>query len=202
MRKKSEERRDAIVAAAAEVFCESGYEAASMSTIAARVGGSKATLYNYFTSKEEILLAVLISYSERHARDIFDLLTGSTDSLAANLVRFGAAYLKLATSEKTIALLRLVIAENVRGEIGRQFYAVGQETAWSKVESLFAAEIAKGTLRAADPRRMTEHLKGLYGNDLLRCLIAGTPQLTDEEAHSGAQAITDMFMRAYGAAGS
>jgi AcrR family transcriptional regulator len=200
VRKKSEERRDAIITAAVEVFCESGYEAASMSTIAARVGGSKATLYNYFTSKEEILLAVLLAYGERHAHDIFDLLlTNRTDSLETNMVRFGTAYLKLVTAEKTIALLRLVIAENVRGEIGRRFYEAGQQTAWAKVESLFAAAIQEGKLRKAKPRVMAEHLKGLYGNDMWRCLVAGTPQLTDAEARRSAQAITEMFMRAYGA---
>lgn len=200
MRKKSEERRDAIVAAAAELFCECGYEAASMSTIAARIGGSKATLYNYFTSKEEILLAVLLAHGERHARDIFGLLLANrSGSLETNMIRFGTAYLKLVTSDRIIALLRLVIAENVRGAIGRQFYEAGQENAWSKVESLFAAEIEKGTLRKADPRIMAEHLKGLYSFDLFRCLVAGTPQLTDEEAQRGAQAVTDMFLRAYGA---
>jgi AcrR family transcriptional regulator len=184
------------------MFCESGYEATSMATIAARVGGSKATLYNYFTSKEEILLAVLLAYGERHARDIFDLLlTNRTDNLEANMVRFGTAYLKLVTSEKTIELLRLVIAENVRGAIGCQFYESGQQAAWSKVESLFAAAIKEGTLRKADPKTMAAHLKGLYGFDTFRCLIAGAPQLTDAQARRSAHAITEMFMRAYGADG-
>ena len=40
-----------------EVFFEQGYTAASMSTIAARLGGSKGTLYNYFKSKEELFEA-------------------------------------------------------------------------------------------------------------------------------------------------
>ncbi|MGH6965637.1 MAG: TetR/AcrR family transcriptional regulator, partial [Phenylobacterium sp.] len=41
-------RREAILDVAQEVFLEEGFANASMSTIAARLGGSKGTLYNYF----------------------------------------------------------------------------------------------------------------------------------------------------------
>ncbi|WP_206336533.1 TetR/AcrR family transcriptional regulator, partial [Pseudomonas viridiflava] len=43
-------KRDAIIDAAAQVFQEDGFEAASMAAIAARVGGSKSTLYRYYNS--------------------------------------------------------------------------------------------------------------------------------------------------------
>jgi AcrR family transcriptional regulator len=59
VRVKTESRRQAIIAAAAEVFAEMGFDAASMSEISARVGGSRVTLYNYFSSKEEMLLEVI-----------------------------------------------------------------------------------------------------------------------------------------------
>ena len=39
-------RREAILDVASDVFLEEGYANASMSTIAARLGGSKGTLYN------------------------------------------------------------------------------------------------------------------------------------------------------------
>jgi AcrR family transcriptional regulator len=50
-------KRDTIIEVARQVFFEEGYAAASMSTIAARLGGSKGTLYNYFKSKEELFEA-------------------------------------------------------------------------------------------------------------------------------------------------
>ena len=51
MRVRKEEKRQEIVRIAAKLFEELGYERTSMSTIAARDGGSKATLYGYFPSK-------------------------------------------------------------------------------------------------------------------------------------------------------
>ena len=53
------ERRSAIMDCAEDIFLEEGFQAASMSAIAARLGGSKGTLYNYFESKEELYAAVI-----------------------------------------------------------------------------------------------------------------------------------------------
>ncbi len=47
---RTEAKREAILKTAAQAFVELGYERASMSEIAARVGGSKGTLYAYFPS--------------------------------------------------------------------------------------------------------------------------------------------------------
>src|ERR1700721_3771942 len=52
-----EEPRESILKVAREVFFENGYAATSMSSIAARLGGSKGTLYNYFKNKEELFEA-------------------------------------------------------------------------------------------------------------------------------------------------
>jgi len=51
--------RDGILEAAALMFSEKGYHAASMQDIAQSVDLQKASLYHHFSSKQEILLAVL-----------------------------------------------------------------------------------------------------------------------------------------------
>ncbi len=58
-RSPRDERRQAMVAIASDVFMEEGYAATSMSAIAARLGGSKGTLYNYFRSKAALFTAVV-----------------------------------------------------------------------------------------------------------------------------------------------
>jgi TetR/AcrR family transcriptional repressor of mexJK operon len=54
LKDRRDKRREAILDVARSVFSEEGYAATSMSSIAARLGGSKGTLYNYFKSKEEL----------------------------------------------------------------------------------------------------------------------------------------------------
>jgi AcrR family transcriptional regulator len=51
--------RDDILDAAAQIFREKGYHAASMQDIAARVNLQKASLYHHVASKQEILLSLL-----------------------------------------------------------------------------------------------------------------------------------------------
>lgn len=51
--------RDAILEAAAQIFSEKGFHAASMQDIAEAVRLQKASLYHHVASKQEILLAIL-----------------------------------------------------------------------------------------------------------------------------------------------
>src|SRR5581483_9396609 len=76
-------RREAILDVARDVFLEEGFAAASMSTIAARLGGSKATLYNYFKSKEEIFEAYVARHCAWQSEAMFALLTDEEDVVHA-----------------------------------------------------------------------------------------------------------------------
>ncbi len=51
--------REAILEAAAQIFSQKGYHAASMQNIAEAVNLQKASLYHHVSSKQEILLALL-----------------------------------------------------------------------------------------------------------------------------------------------
>ena len=54
---RREERRQAIIEAAARLFAELGYTACEMERVAAGLGIAKGTLYLYFASKEELFYA-------------------------------------------------------------------------------------------------------------------------------------------------
>jgi AcrR family transcriptional regulator len=68
---KGRERRARIIADATRLFATVGYGDTSMQDVAERVGVSKSTLFHHFTSKEDLLGAVL---TERDAR-ITDAVT-------------------------------------------------------------------------------------------------------------------------------
>ena len=55
MSRVRDERKAAILLAARKEFCEKGLDAASMAEIARRAGIGKSTIYEYFTSKDELL---------------------------------------------------------------------------------------------------------------------------------------------------
>lgn len=57
-----EERRQELLDAAASMFAEKGFDGASMAQIASSCGVSKALLYHYYKSKEELLYSMLLSH--------------------------------------------------------------------------------------------------------------------------------------------
>src|SRR5580700_4792842 len=107
MKTKTESKRQAILQAAAEVFREVGFDRASMSDIRARVGGSKATLYNYFPSKEKLFFEVMYQAKELELGAITGALDPDADDLKQELLHFGQRILAVLYSPEAIAIRRL-----------------------------------------------------------------------------------------------
>ncbi|HEU4327705.1 MAG TPA: helix-turn-helix domain-containing protein [Roseiflexaceae bacterium] len=58
-------REDAIIDAAHQLLIEQGYTDMNMDELAARLGASKATLYQHFPSKEELAVRVIVRMMQR-----------------------------------------------------------------------------------------------------------------------------------------
>jgi len=197
MRVKTEAKRQAIITAAAQVFREMGIEATSMSQIAARVGGSKTTLYSYFPSKEDLVLEILLANGEKHESAIFTELAGAS-SVRDGLVSMGMMHLKFITDPDTLAIVRLAVAEASRGDLGRQFYERGPASFLKKLALLIGELIARGEFRAADPYRMALQLKALWDAELFDSIMFGTRENHDEAAlHTCVVEAVDAFYRIY-----
>ena len=59
MRASTEKKRTRIIEVATELFIEQGYKDTSLDQIVAICGGSKQTLYRYFSNKEGLFVEVL-----------------------------------------------------------------------------------------------------------------------------------------------
>lgn len=100
-------RRDDILQAAAQIFRQKGYDAASMQDIADAVGLQKASLYHHVDSKQDILLALL-----DHALDLLiaDMQAVLASDLPADekLLAAMRAYVDRLTSEADLAAVLLL----------------------------------------------------------------------------------------------
>lgn len=63
--RQKQERRNSILACAKRLFEEQGIEATTMAGIAAELGVSTPTIFNYFGSRDELLLAIILEGHER-----------------------------------------------------------------------------------------------------------------------------------------
>lgn len=155
MRTLTEERRQAIITAAAGLFQEIGYERASMDAIARRVGGSKATLYNYFTSKEELFETIVRTYSANFMTEAAASLTepgSESRSLEQKLTRFGELMLKVLTGENpALQIYRVVVGEAGHSDIGTLFRESGIRQSMEKLAQVMDEAIKTGELREGDP---------------------------------------------------
>ncbi|MEU1984937.1 TetR/AcrR family transcriptional regulator [Nocardia sp. NPDC019395] len=75
-----DERRQQLLIAASEVFVLRGYHAAGMDEISQCAGVSKPVLYQHFTSKLELYLAVLQNYVDMLVSSVRQALRSTTDN--------------------------------------------------------------------------------------------------------------------------
>jgi len=127
------ERRGQILETARAVFCEDGYAATTMSGIASKLGGSKATLWSYFSSKEELFEAAVEALINEFQSELWALLPESSRS-RNDLKNFCVSFVKALSREDIVALYRLVLGEGGRfPELGRLFYEKGPKRMQSRV---------------------------------------------------------------------
>ena len=74
------ERRDQLLATASEVFVDRGYHSAGMDEIADRAGVSKPVLYQHFSSKLDLYLAVLQLHGDILVAGVRQALRTTTDN--------------------------------------------------------------------------------------------------------------------------
>lgn len=197
-RVRTEEKRDEIVRIASEAFNELGYDRCSMATISERLGGSKATLYGYFSSKEELLRAVLQCQIEgEFDRAMNDFPQGG--DLRSALIKFGTAYHRKRLSSLPVANIRCIVNQPPCSTMGKEFYETVMRPAFENMANKLEQLMDQGQLKRADPWVVLMHWKGLLDWDLFERRIIGA--LSGPEDVDSAKIVdlaTDAFLKLYG----
>jgi len=195
MRVRTEAKRDAILEAASQVFLELGFEGASMTEIAARVGGSKATLYGYFSSKEELFVEVMHGAARHHFEPIFAALGNDSDDLRPTLQRFGECALAVLCEESAVQARRAIIAESGRSDIGLRFYEGGPKKGTIELGRYLALQMAKGRMRRSDPIVAAQHLMALLDSETITPRLFGIEKkLTKSSIREAVTRALDTFL--------
>ena len=196
---RKDDRRAAIIGIAHAAFLADGYAATSMSTIAARVGGSKATLYNYFSSKEELFAAVVSKKCEQLQTLLYDAQVESGDFRSA-LQNFGERFIALVLQEESVATYRMVMAECERfPELGRAFYDTGMKQGRARLAEYFEQAIAAGDLRQCDSALMANYFFDLCMSGIhIRKLWNVQPPLSTGDIRDNVARAIAIFMAAFG----
>ena len=193
-----DQRRELILDVAQGVFLEEGFAKASMSVIAAKLGGSKGTLYNYFKSKEELFNAYVELRCLWQDEIFSEPKAGETPR--ETLSRIARAYLRRVLTDFNLKNFRLITAEaERRPEIGRVFYDAGPRKGAERVAELLSEMQADGHLDLDDPLDAAHQFLGLAQNRYFKARMCNAiPELTAQQIEDEASLAASTFLRAFG----
>jgi AcrR family transcriptional regulator len=194
---RKDQRREAIVAVAAEVFREEGYQAASMSTIAARLGGSKGTLYNYFDSKEALFEAYIRESCGRIAADILDF--ADDQPVAGVLQKLGERFLDQILSEQSVRMFQIIVAEARRTpELARLFFESGPLVGRERIGRYLKEARTRGEIEADDCDEAAWIFLAACRAHHLEVVLNLKPKPSAGEIAAQVTRAVEMFMARYG----
>ena len=191
------DRRQAIVQLALRSFLAHGYEATTMSAIAKEMGGSKGTLWSYFSSKEELLAAVIDSAAAAFQSFMGAILDPQKD-IRVVLTRFCETFLERISRPEAIALQRLIISQADRfPEIGRVFHDHAPAVNHATLSDFLTRQMAAGALRADDPEEAARMLLDLCTGGYHDRVLYGVEGTSKTVEKREAARVVKQFLRCY-----
>lgn len=118
---QKQELRDTILAAAAELFLETGYKHFSMRQVAERIGYSATTIYLYFENKDDLLFEVVFDGWRRFSEGFLQVAQRGGDPIE-RLREMGRAYVDFGLKNRAVYELMFVqrsdflVHENLHSE--------------------------------------------------------------------------------------
>lgn len=192
-------RREAIIEAARELFCEHGLAGTTLEMITAEAGGSRRTIYELFGNKDGVFEAVIRDCTGRITSIMSDLAM-SQKPMRDALIEFGETLMTVLTTSDAIRYLRLFLSEVPRfPHLGKVFYETGLMTGRKRIISYFERQISEGNFPDEDPVQAAAFFVSLIKSDYdfrQMTYVGWEPQAKDLHAH--VIAAVDMFLRGYG----
>lgn len=195
-------REDAYLDAAMALFDRHGFARTSTDMIVAEVGGSKATLYKHFGSKDDLLRGLMRRVVDDITTEISDPAS-NTEPLEGALRSIGRAACDGVWSPEAIAVLRLCLAEIGRApDLVRDIWDHGPARTYAHFREFVAERTRRGEIHVDDAQIAAEQfIGGLVGHVQLKIAfgIAPAPPARDTDARIDSAVTT--FLSRY-AAGS
>ncbi|MDE2631271.1 MAG: TetR/AcrR family transcriptional regulator, partial [Alphaproteobacteria bacterium] len=187
-----------ILAIAREEFLREGYSGASVSRIAALVGGSKATLYSYFPSKKALFIATAEAEAARCLDQLFEVVL--EHDVEATLAKLGRRFQEMLVSDENIAFNRLVVAEAARfPELGMATYRAGVRPGLKRIAAYLERAMKEGVLREADGMAAAELLLDLGMGQLHKLKLWNViPAPTEQAIETAVESMLNVFFAVYG----
>jgi AcrR family transcriptional regulator len=184
------QRRQEILAAAARVFAGKGYANTTTREIADQADVAEGTLYNYFSGKREIVLAI---FSDAEALMETILLEGEElEGREAMIEMFERG---LSISESRLPFTRILLTEAMVDD------SVLQEFVWDllqrthqRLQAYIAERIAAGAFRPIDPGLCARAALGMFFGIIAPVIRGVEPPPSPEQRCALAETAVDLLL--------
>ena len=173
--KEKESRRKAILAAAEKRFAQEGFHATTLEQVADDIDISKATIYLYFTNKEELLFSILEGKFERYIRHIQGKLegVGSLHEAITEMVTEGLQFLKKNHHFFRLAMVEQSKFEQTLSHETRQRFIHQQLEFLSLIKNTFAAHMKQASIISYSPMSLALCVNGAITTHMMNWLVTG-----------------------------
>ena len=172
---KSEARKEQILTAAERIFAGKGFADATVSEVAREAGLSDATIYEYVSSKEELLFSIPLQTSRKAAQELhthLDYIRG-----AANKIRgiiYG--YLSFYQNHPDYASVLMLILKQNRKFLETEAYQLIREVS-RMITRVLEEGIASDEFKPdTDPYLVRAVILGTIEHSVITWLLLGRPQ--------------------------
>lgn len=196
---ESTKRRD-IIDGARRVFFDKGFDGASMDEVAKAAGVSKATIYVYFSSKEELFEALVLNDRARSAEHLF-VVDPTVGDVASVLRRIGISFMTMMVQPDHIRLVRMVIGVAEKfPRVGRSFFDAGPCHGGQRLAGLLRQQADLGRLVLDDDLAAAHLFLNMCQGMLAKGLLFGNPSPpTPAQIEETVDRAVRVFLAAYGA---
>ena len=192
---RGEARRRAFLDAARQVFLAQGLEAASVNDVVRLAGGSLATLYAQFGSKEGLFLAMFEDGIENLLGPLREI-GASKLPIAQGLQQIGEKFLSAVISPPAIGIWRIVISESrTYPHLADRFMAVGPEKVRAEMRLYIEERQALGEVRGIDADWAASYFaEMLRARHLFNAATNADYALTPEDVRSEVTRVVNIFL--------
>jgi AcrR family transcriptional regulator len=184
--------------AAYELFLERGFEGTSVSDVVRRSGGSLATLYACFGSKEGLFEAIVGEISAQILAPL-DALELESRPIDQALRLFGERFLSLVMAPEALRWHRMCVTEGPKfPELRAAFVRTGPGHARERLAEFLAAQVKAGRLRVDDPLTAALHFFALVKSETHLAAVCGEPlEVSPAEITEQVRRAVDVFLHGY-----
>ncbi len=192
------ERRACILHVASRFFLDHGYAGTTMSAIATQLGGSKGTLWSYFSSKEELFAACIEEKTEAFRVELVSVLDPAVP-LRQAIEKFCRRFIDRIRAPLSIELYRLLAGESARApEASRIFYERGPGVVEALLTVFLTRHIEAGRLRRESALDMAQVLMSLCTGNAHQRLLLGQVRPGSPVLGPPPERIAELFFRMFG----